>query len=204
MNFLFPDRRARCLAENATHHMHNILTLRGAVVRAARLWSRYLDEAIEMFTDDIDVAFASHHRPIRGRDEVVEFLSQQRDPYAYLRDQTLRMLNEGLTGKKSGEVTAQARGHLDRGPHRRPARLGRGPRHRPAADRRGPPPPAHPPQRRSHPAQRPGRLTGPYPRAADADAHQAAAARRPRGQGPGRRRPGGRPAGTDRAGCSAW
>lgn len=45
MNFLFPDHRALCLAENATHNMHNILTLRGAVVRDARVWSRYLDEA---------------------------------------------------------------------------------------------------------------------------------------------------------------
>lgn len=47
MNFLFPDKRALCLAENATHNMHNILTLRGAVVRDSRIWSRCLDEAIE-------------------------------------------------------------------------------------------------------------------------------------------------------------
>ena len=37
MNFYFPDRRALCLAENATHNLHNILTLRGAVVRDARV-----------------------------------------------------------------------------------------------------------------------------------------------------------------------
>ena len=27
MNFLFPDRRALCMAENATHNLHNLLTL---------------------------------------------------------------------------------------------------------------------------------------------------------------------------------
>lgn len=103
MNFLFPDRRALCLAENATHNMHNILTLRGAVVRDSRIWSRYLDEAIEYFGDAYDVAFASHHWPTWGRENVVTFLSAQRDLYAYMHDQTLRLLNDGLTGPEIAE-----------------------------------------------------------------------------------------------------
>ncbi|MFZ3499113.1 alkyl/aryl-sulfatase [Streptomyces sp. 5.8] len=103
MNFLFPDRRALCLAENATHNMHNILTLRGAVVRDSRIWSRYLDEAIEYFGDGYDVAFASHHWPTWGRENVVAFLSAQRDLYAYMHDQTLRLLNDGLTGPEIAE-----------------------------------------------------------------------------------------------------
>lgn len=69
MNFSLPDKRALCLAENATHNMHNILTLRGAVVRDARVWSRYLDEAIGFFDETYDVAFASHHWPTWGRME---------------------------------------------------------------------------------------------------------------------------------------
>jgi alkyl sulfatase BDS1-like metallo-beta-lactamase superfamily hydrolase len=103
MNFLFPERRALCMAENATHNLHNILTLRGAVVRDARIWSRYLNEAITLFANDADVAFASHHWPTWGRDRIVRFLSQQRDLYAYLHDQTLRMLNQGLTGSEIAE-----------------------------------------------------------------------------------------------------
>ncbi|MGR3868826.1 alkyl/aryl-sulfatase [Streptomyces graminifolii] len=103
MNFLFPDLRALCLAENATHNMHNILTLRGAVVRDSRIWARYLDDAVEFFGDDYDVAFASHHWPTWGRDNVVAFLTAQRDLYAYLHDQTLRMLNSGLTGAEIAE-----------------------------------------------------------------------------------------------------
>ena len=103
MNFLFPDRRALCMAENATHNLHNLLTLRGALVRDPRIWSRYLDEAIELFSADTDVAFASHHWPTWGTEKVVEFLTQQRDLYAYLHDQTLRMLNAGATGIEIAE-----------------------------------------------------------------------------------------------------
>lgn len=103
MNFLFPDLRALCLAENATHNMHNILTLRGAVVRDSRIWAQYLDDAMEFFGDDYDVAFASHHWPTWGRDNVTAFLTAQRDLYAYLHDQTLRMLNSGLTGPEIAE-----------------------------------------------------------------------------------------------------
>ncbi|MEU3833477.1 alkyl/aryl-sulfatase [Streptomyces microflavus] len=104
MNFFFPDHRALCLAENATHNMHNILTLRGAVVRDARVWSRYLDEAADLFGDAADVAFASHHWPTWGRENVRDFLATQRDLYAYLHDQTLRLLNAGLTGPEIAEA----------------------------------------------------------------------------------------------------
>jgi alkyl sulfatase BDS1-like metallo-beta-lactamase superfamily hydrolase len=104
MNFLFPERRALCMAENATHNLHNVLTLRGAVVRDARMWSRYLNEAIELFGGGTDVAFASHHWPTWGSDRVVTFLSQQRDLYAYLHDQTLRSLNKGYTGIEIAET----------------------------------------------------------------------------------------------------
>lgn len=104
MNFHFPDHRALCLAENATHNLHNILTPRGAQVRDARMWSRYIAEAVELFGDDTDVAFASHHWPTWGRDEVVTFLRQQRDLYAYLHDQTLRLLNQGLVASEIAET----------------------------------------------------------------------------------------------------
>ncbi|HTW16492.1 MAG TPA: alkyl sulfatase dimerization domain-containing protein [Nocardioides sp.] len=103
MNFHFPDHRALCLAENATHTLHNILTLRGAEVRDARGWSRYIAEAIELFADDTDVAFASHHWPTWGRDDIVRFLTEQRDLYAFLHDQTLRRLNQGYVGAEIAE-----------------------------------------------------------------------------------------------------
>lgn len=103
MNFLFPDRRALCMAENATHNMHNVVTLRGALVRDARVWARYLDEAIGLFAEHADVAFASHHWPTWGRRNWTAWLAGQRDMYAYLHDQTLRLANKGLTGVEIAE-----------------------------------------------------------------------------------------------------
>ncbi|GIE89710.1 alkyl/aryl-sulfatase [Actinoplanes regularis] len=104
MNFLFPDHRALCMAENATHTMHNVLTLRGALVRDARIWSRYLTEAITLFDGRADVLFASHHWPTWGHDDMMRFLSEQRDLYAFLHDQTLRLLNQGHTGTEIAEM----------------------------------------------------------------------------------------------------
>jgi alkyl sulfatase BDS1-like metallo-beta-lactamase superfamily hydrolase len=104
MHFYFPRYRALCMAENATHNLHNLLTLRGALVRDPNAWSKYLTEAIDRFTDRADVAFASHHWPTWGQDRVIAFLSVQRDLYAYLHDQTLRMLNQGMTGTEIAEA----------------------------------------------------------------------------------------------------
>ncbi|GAA4843364.1 alkyl/aryl-sulfatase [Kitasatospora terrestris] len=103
MNFLFPQRRALCMAENATHTLHNILTLRGALVRDPRIWARYLSEAQDLFADRAEVVFASHHWPTWGREDITAFLTAQRDVYAYLHDQTLRLLNRGLTGPEIAE-----------------------------------------------------------------------------------------------------
>jgi alkyl sulfatase BDS1-like metallo-beta-lactamase superfamily hydrolase len=104
MNFHFPAQRALCLAENATHNLHNLLTLRGAQVRDPRIWSRYMAEAMELFLDGTDVVFASHHWPTWGRDNIATFLGEQRDLYAYLHDQTLRLMNQGYTGTEIAEV----------------------------------------------------------------------------------------------------
>ena len=101
MHFYFPKFRALCMAENATHNLHNLLTLRGALVRDPHGWAGYLTEAIDTFADRADVVFASHHWPTWGTDSIVEFLSLQRDLYAYLHDQTLRQLNQGFTGSRS-------------------------------------------------------------------------------------------------------
>jgi alkyl sulfatase BDS1-like metallo-beta-lactamase superfamily hydrolase len=104
MNFHFPRHRAMCLAENATHNLHNLLTLRGAQIRDARAWSHYIDEAMELFGTDTDVAFASHHWPTWDKNNITEFLTVQRDLYMYLHDQTLRLLNQGLTGPEIAET----------------------------------------------------------------------------------------------------
>jgi alkyl sulfatase BDS1-like metallo-beta-lactamase superfamily hydrolase len=106
MNFFFKDLGVLCIAENAVHCMHNILTPRGALVRDSLAWSKYLGEAIELFGAHSDVMFAQHHWPRWGKDRIVEHLARHRDMYRYLHDQTLRLANRGLTPT---EIAAEVR-----------------------------------------------------------------------------------------------
>jgi alkyl sulfatase BDS1-like metallo-beta-lactamase superfamily hydrolase len=103
MLFYFPDLKALCAAEDATHNLHNLLTLRGALVRDPHVWARYLTETIDLFGGEAEVVFASHHWPTWGAGQVVDFLTIQRDLYAYLHDQTVRMMNKGLVGSEIAE-----------------------------------------------------------------------------------------------------
>ncbi|MBO1902536.1 MBL fold metallo-hydrolase [Leucobacter weissii] len=103
MHLYFPRYRAFCIAENATHTLHNLLTLRGAVVRDPHGWAGYLTEAVDLFAERSDVIFSPHHWPTWGSDRIREFLSLQRDLYAYLHDQALRLINRGFQGAEIAE-----------------------------------------------------------------------------------------------------
>jgi alkyl sulfatase BDS1-like metallo-beta-lactamase superfamily hydrolase len=97
MLFHLPQFRALCSAEDATHVLHNLYTLRGARTRDAKAWAYYLNLAIDLFGEDSDVVFAQHHWPTWGRERVIEFLEVQRDAYKFLHDQVLRLANHGET-----------------------------------------------------------------------------------------------------------
>lgn len=103
MNFHLPEHGALCIADNAARAMHNLLTLRGALVRDPRRWAGYLDEAIELFAAETNVLFGGHHWPCWEQARIVDFLEKQRDLYAYLHDQTVRLLNAGHTGPEIAE-----------------------------------------------------------------------------------------------------
>lgn len=104
MNFLFPKYQALCMAENCTHTLHNLYTLRGAQVRDSKAWAYFIDEAINHFTGRYDIIFASHHWPTWGADTGVDFLKKQRDMYKYLHDETLRLANQGYTMLEIPEI----------------------------------------------------------------------------------------------------
>jgi alkyl sulfatase BDS1-like metallo-beta-lactamase superfamily hydrolase len=97
MNIYIPEERALCMAENCTANQHNVYTLRGAQVRDALMWSKYIDQSLELYAHECDVLFASHHWPRWGREDLSEYLASQRDAYRYVHDQTLRLANHGLT-----------------------------------------------------------------------------------------------------------
>ncbi|MEL7450648.1 MAG: alkyl sulfatase dimerization domain-containing protein [Pseudomonadota bacterium] len=102
--FYLPDHRAFCGAEMVSRNLHNVYTLRGAKVRDALLWSNYIDEAVRLYGERSDVYFGSHHWPEWGSENVVTFLSLQRDAYKYLHDQSLRMANLGMTPGEIAEA----------------------------------------------------------------------------------------------------
>lgn len=97
MNMYLPQFKTLCMAENATHTQHNVLTLRGALVRDAKVWAHYLDEALVRYGEEAEVLFAQHHWPTWGGDRIRDYLADQRDMYAFLDSQTLRLINQGLT-----------------------------------------------------------------------------------------------------------
>ena len=104
MNIWFPDKKALWMAENTTNTMHNILTLRGAQVRDALKWSSYLQETIDMWGDDVEVKFQSHHWPMWGQEDIVKYFKTQRDMYKYTHDQTVRLMNQGYIGSEISEM----------------------------------------------------------------------------------------------------
>lgn len=98
MNLYFPDLRILDMAENANVSMHNILTPRGALVRDSKAWADGLTDSIRLFGDVSDTMITSHGWPRFGGAVVRDFLADHRDAYKYLHDQTVRMMNLGLTG----------------------------------------------------------------------------------------------------------
>jgi alkyl sulfatase BDS1-like metallo-beta-lactamase superfamily hydrolase len=98
--FYFPDHKALCLSEVVTAHLHNVYTLRGAKMRDALGWSKYVNEMIDLFPQ-AEVAFRSHHWPVWGPERIRKHLANQRDAYRYVHDAALHLANQG---KKMGDL----------------------------------------------------------------------------------------------------
>ena len=97
MNAYFPDYRALWLAENCTGTMHNLYTLRGAQVRAADQWAKYILEAEKLFGDKTDVVFQSHNWPHWETSKIKEYMENTAAVYKFINDQTLLYINQGYT-----------------------------------------------------------------------------------------------------------
>lgn len=104
MLWYIPELKALNGAEDATQTLHNIYSLRGAQPRDALAWSKYLNEALTQWGDDVEVLYNMHHWPLWGNAAVVEHLALQRDLYRYLNDQTLRLANQGYTPLEIAEM----------------------------------------------------------------------------------------------------
>ena len=104
MHFYLPHYKLLNLAENCTHNFHNLLPFRGAEVRDPLAWSKYLNEALHLWGDKAEVMCGQHHWPVWGKERVQTMIRQQRDLYKFAHDQTLRLMNHGLTATEIAET----------------------------------------------------------------------------------------------------
>ncbi len=103
--FALPDLKAYCGAELMGHTLHNLYTLRGAKVRDALKWTRYLDEALGHVAG-AEVVFNQHHWPVWGEAGIRDFIEKQRDTYKFIHDQTVRRMNAGQNAAEIAETLA--------------------------------------------------------------------------------------------------
>jgi alkyl sulfatase BDS1-like metallo-beta-lactamase superfamily hydrolase len=108
MLFHFPQFKALCAAEDMTHNLHNLYSIRGSQVRNAMAWWKVINETIKLWANDTDVIFAQHHWPMwrspTDTNNLRNYLKSQRDLYKYILDQSLRLLNNGRTMVELAEM----------------------------------------------------------------------------------------------------
>ncbi|MES2129054.1 MAG: alkyl sulfatase dimerization domain-containing protein [Pseudomonadota bacterium] len=92
----FPRHKVLDTGELALPTQHQLLTLRGAEIRDGHAWSQYLNGALQRFGAGTEVLVGQHGWPVFGQQRVASYLSRQRDLYAWLHDQTLRLANHGF------------------------------------------------------------------------------------------------------------
>ncbi|MEZ5864408.1 MAG: alkyl sulfatase dimerization domain-containing protein [Geminicoccaceae bacterium] len=106
MFFYIPAYKALSTAEDAVHTQHNVYSLRGAKVRSAYNWAKYLKEANERWGGEAEVLYAPHHWPIWGTERISEHLTRQSAAYKYINDQTIRLANSGYDMVEAAEMIA--------------------------------------------------------------------------------------------------
>ncbi|MGH6680096.1 MAG: alkyl/aryl-sulfatase, partial [Bradyrhizobium sp.] len=104
MHFYVARYKLLNLAENCTHNFHNLLPFRGADVRDALAWSKYLNAALLLWGGKAEAMCGQHHWPVWGRERIDTMIRQQRDLYKFAHDQTVRLMNHGLTAAEIAET----------------------------------------------------------------------------------------------------
>jgi alkyl sulfatase BDS1-like metallo-beta-lactamase superfamily hydrolase len=104
MHFYIARYKLLNLAENCTHNFHNLLPFRGADVRDALAWSKYLGEALQLWGGRAEAMCGQHHWPVWGETRIDAMIRQQRDLYKFAHDQTIRLMNHGLTATEIAET----------------------------------------------------------------------------------------------------
>lgn len=99
-----PKYRSLNTAELTYDGMHNIYTFRGAKVRDALVWTKYLTELKMRYVDSglVDNIHAAHSAPVwndanTSSNEISDYMTLQRDNYGFIHNQAMRLANHGVT-----------------------------------------------------------------------------------------------------------
>jgi len=99
-----PAYRSLNTAELTYDGMHNIYTFRGAKVRDALVWTKYLTELKLRYVDSglVDNIHAAHSAPVWNdanteTNEISDYMTLQRDNYGFIHNQAMRLANHGVT-----------------------------------------------------------------------------------------------------------
>lgn len=107
------DRKILLPADNYYHAFPNLYTVRGTPYRDPRKWAASIDV---MRTFGAEIMIAQHSQPVFGKDRIENQLRDYRDAIQFVYDQTIQMINAGLT---PDEIAAQIKlpPHLANAPY---------------------------------------------------------------------------------------
>jgi alkyl sulfatase BDS1-like metallo-beta-lactamase superfamily hydrolase len=89
-----PEWKVVSLAEDVNKLQHNVYSMRGATIRNAAVWGKFLNEVAVKWADT-EVIFGPHTWPAWGNKRVMSYIKSQRDLYKSIADQTTRLANYG-------------------------------------------------------------------------------------------------------------
>ncbi len=100
----YPQFQLLNMTEITTQNFHNLLPMRGALVRDSLAWSKYIGGALARYGDASDILIAQHNWPVWSGERVRAFLGKQRDAYKFVHDQTVRLMNHGYVGAEIADM----------------------------------------------------------------------------------------------------
>lgn len=95
-----PDRKILLPADNYYHAFPNLYTVRGTPYRDPRKWADSIDT---MRAFKAELMIPQHSLPVKGAEEIENRLRDYRDAIHFVHDETIRMINAGLTPDEIAE-----------------------------------------------------------------------------------------------------
>jgi len=108
-----PDRDILMPADNYYHAFPNLYTVRGTPYRDPRKWADSIDV---MRGFKAELMIPQHSLPVKGAEEIENRLRDYRDAIHFVHDETIRMINAGLTPDEIAE-RIKLPPHLAGAPH---------------------------------------------------------------------------------------